>query len=161
MATALPASPSLIVCATLVQNPMNLGGLCRTCEVLGVNQLVLAELSVADSSAFRRLAASGQQWQPLASCSLAELPAWLIGHRQAGYETVALTAQPAAQSLMACQFKPRTVLLLGRELTGIPADITALCDRAVTIPQAGRVGSLNVQTAAAIAVYEYRRQYPR
>jgi tRNA guanosine-2'-O-methyltransferase len=34
------------------------------------------------------------------------------------------------------------------------------CDRAIAIPQYGLVDSLNVQTAAAIALYEYVRQYP-
>ena len=54
---------------------------------------------------------------------------------------------------------PKTLLLLGRELTGIPTDILALCDVALTIPQYGRVESLNVQTAGAIAIYEYNRQW--
>ena len=50
-------------------------------------------------------------------------------------------------------------LLLGQELTGIPDSILALADQAVTIPQFGLVESLNVQTAAAVAVYEYLRQH--
>ena len=51
------------------------------------------------------------------------------------------------------------MLLLGRELTGIPADLLAQCDQTLVIPQYGLVDSLNVQTAAAMAVYEYLRQW--
>jgi tRNA (guanosine-2'-O-)-methyltransferase len=38
-----------------------------------------------------------------------------------------------------------------------PAALAA-CDRAVFIPQVGRIGSLNVATATAIALYETRRR---
>ena len=34
----------------------------------------------------------------------------------------------------------------------------AACDAVAFVPQLGRVGSLNVATAAAIAIYEARRQ---
>lgn len=152
------SSHELIVCASLVENPMNLGGLCRTCEVFGVVQLVVANLAVLEDWGFRKLSASGHRWQPMAACAVNQLPAWMVAQQQAGYEVVALTAEPSAQLLTDCQFAQKTVLLLGRELTGIPAELLELCDRAITIPQYGRVESLNVHTAAAIALYEYIRQ---
>jgi tRNA G18 (ribose-2'-O)-methylase SpoU len=57
-------------------------------------------------------------------------------------------------------YPKQSVLVLGRELIGIPVEIAGLCDAAIAIPQFGMVESLNVQTAAAIAIYEYGRQYP-
>ncbi|MBF2051707.1 MAG: TrmH family RNA methyltransferase [Leptolyngbya sp. IPPAS B-1204] len=153
---ALPRHP-LIVCATLVQNPANLGGLCRTVESFRLQSLVLADLATIRSPVFKNLAASSHHWQPLQACPPADLPQWL-GQQQANYPIVALTAEPTAIPLPKFVFPQQAVLLLGQELTGIPAALLDQCDYAVTIPQFGLVESLNVQTAAAIAIYEYVRQ---
>lgn len=147
--------PSLVVCASLVEKLANQAALCRTCEVLGVNQLVLPKPD--DSWEFRKIAVSAQQWQTLTYCSPQGLKTWLS--RQLGYTCVALTAGAQARSVVTYSFAANTVLILGRELTGIPADIEELCDVALTIPQYGQIDSLNVQTAGAIAIYEYNRQW--
>jgi tRNA guanosine-2'-O-methyltransferase len=55
-------------------------------------------------------------------------------------------------------FKGRTVLLLGRELEGIPAPLLAMLDACTEIPQMGLLRSLNVHVSGAIALYEYTRQ---
>ncbi|MEO1400729.1 MAG: RNA methyltransferase [Cyanobacteria bacterium J06635_1] len=149
----------LIVCASLVENLMNLGGLCRTCEVFGVAQLVVSDLAVIEDWAFRKLSASAHRWQAMAACSFDQLPTWLVAHKQAGYEVLALTVESSGQLLTEHLFLQKTVLLLGRELTGIPSELMALCDRTVAIPQYGHIESLNVHTAAAIALYEYIRQH--
>lgn len=49
-------------------------------------------------------------------------------------------------------------LALGHEDRGLAATTIAVCDTVAYIPQVGRVGSLNVAVAAAVAVYETRRQ---
>ena len=51
-----------------------------------------------------------------------------------------------------------TVLLLGKELDGIPAPLLAMLDACVEIPQAGILRSLNVHVAGAVTLYEYVRQ---
>lgn len=148
----------LIVCASLVQNPVNLGGLCRTCEAFRLEALVLANLAIAQTSAFRSAAASTQQWQPLSSCPIDRLSTWLLDQQQAEYKRVALHLVPTALDLTQFVFPRRSILVLGQELTGIPAEIVSLCDYTVSIPQFGLVESLNVQTAGAIAIYEYVKQ---
>ncbi|MEL6230029.1 MAG: RNA methyltransferase [Cyanobacteria bacterium J06627_3] len=148
-------SAHLTVCASLLEKTTNQAALCRSCEVLGVEQLVLPRSE--DSWEFRKIAASAHRWQPLDYCPPDQLKAWL--GQQTGFQIVALTVHKSAQPLMGYAFAPKTLLLLGRELTGIPADILALCDVALRIPQYGRVESLNVQTAGAIAIYEYNRQW--
>ncbi len=64
----IPRYP-LILCASLVKNPMNLGALCRTAEVLGLGPLVLPHLDVMENWQFRQLAASAHHWQPLTACA--------------------------------------------------------------------------------------------
>ena len=51
--------------------------------------------------------------------------------------------------------------MIGNERGGLSAEALALCDRAVEIPIWGLPHSHNAATAAAIAMYEYCRQYPR
>lgn len=149
--------PSLAVCASLVEKVTNQAALCRTCEVLGVERLILSQPD--DSWEFRKIAASAQRWQSVEYCDPDQLRPWLI--QQEGYTCVALTVGGVSQSLKTYTFAAKTLLLLGRELTGIPANIESLCDAALTIPQYGCVNSLNVQTAGAIAIYEYNRQWRR
>ncbi|MGD1856810.1 MAG: TrmH family RNA methyltransferase [Leptolyngbyaceae cyanobacterium] len=144
----------LTVCASLVEKALNQAALCRSCEVLGVQRLILPRPN--DSWDFRKISASAQQWQLMEYCLPEFLPQWLA--LQTGSTRVALSVSEASQPLTDYAFTPKTVLLLGRELTGIPAELMALCDVTLTIPQYGRVESLNVQTAAAIAIYEYNRQ---
>ncbi|NEQ49220.1 MAG: RNA methyltransferase [Leptolyngbya sp. SIO3F4] len=146
----------LTVCASLVEQPVNQAALCRTCEVLGVERLVLPT-PVNHSWEFRKVAASAQQWQRVEYCGPTQLPYWLS--QQMGYTRVALTVSGETQLLRKYAFTSKTLLLLGREQTGIPQDLLALCDVALTISQYGRVESLNVQTAGAIAIYEYNRQW--
>lgn len=160
--TPIPNPPrhTLRICASLVENPMNLGALCRTAEVFRLESLILPDLAVAMDWEFRRLAASAHHWQPLEACPPDQLLAWIQAQAALGYAVLALTTHPQAYGLPQFPFPPKTVLVLGRELTGIPEEIVQSCAQILAIPQFGRVESLNVHTAAAIAMYEYVKQHP-
>lgn len=160
----------LVLCASLVENPMNLGAICRTAEVMRLESLVLPNLSLITNWEFRKLAVSAHQWQPLVACPPEQLANWIGTQQHQGYTVLALAPPPASllpppascptpQLLPKVAFPRQTVLVLGRELTGIPSEIVAQCDGAISIPQYGLVDSLNVATAAAIAAYEYVRQW--
>ena len=58
-------------------------------------------------------------------------------------------------------FPAKSVLVLGREGTGIPADLMHVLDCCVEIPQLGLIRSLNVHVSGALAMYEYTRQQQR
>jgi tRNA guanosine-2'-O-methyltransferase len=148
-----------MVCATLVENPTNLGMLCRTTEAFRLETLVLSNLKLTQARKFRQGAVSTHQWQPLMGCAPEHLPQWLGQQRQRGYTPIALDLQPEAVPLTEMRFPERVVLVLGRELTGIPPAVAAACDQVVMIPQYGMVQSLNVQTAAALAIYAYLGQW--
>ena len=51
-----------ITIASLIDRVSNLGGLCRTCEVLGVNELVTSSLRVTDDKNFASLSVSAEKW---------------------------------------------------------------------------------------------------
>jgi tRNA guanosine-2'-O-methyltransferase len=150
----------LIVNASLVCNPANLGGLCRTAEFFRLSSLVIAHRGITKSPRFKELAASADHWQPLALCAPDALTTWIELQQASGYCVIALQQTLESLPLFTFQFPVQSTLVLGRELTGIPAEIVNVCDQRILIPQLGLVQSLNVQTAAAIAIYEYSRQHP-
>lgn len=61
-------------------------------------------------------------------------------------------------TLDAFGFRRDDILLFGRESAGAPADVHAACDARLRIPIASGARSLNIVTAAAIALWEARRQ---
>jgi tRNA G18 (ribose-2'-O)-methylase SpoU len=57
---------------------------------------------------------------------------------------------------LSSEFKtPKVLICLGQESTGLPEQIIKRCDKLVQIPQYGSVRSLNVATAAGIAMYDF------
>jgi tRNA (cytidine/uridine-2'-O-)-methyltransferase len=63
-----------------------------------------------------------------------------------------------AQPHTGLSFRPDDLLLFGRETEGLPVDVLADCDEAVSIPMVPGARSLNLVTAAAIVMGEALRQ---
>jgi tRNA G18 (ribose-2'-O)-methylase SpoU len=89
------------------------------------------------------------------------LPPVLKELRGQQYEIVGLEQTTGAASIFEFAFQRRTVLVLGNERTGVEEEVLRLLDRAVEIPVYGRPYAHNAATAAAMALYEFCRQYPR
>lgn len=81
--------------------------------------------------------------------------------KQEGYRLVGLEQTAASVCLYDFAFVPRTVLVLGNERRGIEPEILAMLHDIVEIPVYGLPYSHNVATAAAMALYEYCRQFPK
>ena len=80
-------------------------------------------------------------------------PGALADLRRSGYEVLALTPAPDADDLQDVAAGPRQALLLGAEGPGLSAEAQAAATRRVRIPMAAEVDSVNVATAAAIALH--------
>ena len=61
-------------------------------------------------------------------------------------------------SLDKFEFPAKTVLVLGNEKEGIPADVIDELDTTVEIPQNGVIRSFNVHVTGALVIWEYARQ---
>jgi tRNA G18 (ribose-2'-O)-methylase SpoU len=153
-----PQRHPLTLCASLVQNPMNLGALCRTAEVWRLQSLVLSSADVLAIAIFGRWPSRLTSGNPSAFAPAIACPTGSRSNSRQGSTVIALTRHPQAIALADFAFPTQAALLLGRELTGIPAELMQQCDAVVEIPQWGQVESLNVATAGAIATYEYLRQ---
>jgi tRNA G18 (ribose-2'-O)-methylase SpoU len=89
------------------------------------------------------------------------LPPVLAKLRGEGFNIVGLEQASGAVSIFDFRFERRTVLVVGNERAGIDEDVLRLLDHAVEIPVYGRPFAHNAATAAAMALYEYCRQFPR
>ena len=89
---------------------------------------------------------------------IAELPAFLKEQRGLGYTILGLEQTAEAVQLPGYNFPQKSVLLLGKEKEGIPAELLHLLDQCLVIPQLGVIRSLNAHVSASIALFEYTRR---
>jgi len=77
--------------------------------------------------------------------------------REAGVRILATSVRGAARADLVDLAAP-VALLIGNEGKGVPADLAAQTDGAITIPCPGPVESLNAAVAASVLLYEAARQ---
>lgn len=156
---------TLLVIASLVDNPYNLGGLSRVSEIFGAKTLYMENPRLTTSSKdFTSTSVSSHlhlDIQPLPPASLAQFLAAKKREDGGGFYVVGIeqTDRSAILGSKECVLPEKCVLVVGSEREGIPAVVLAECDLLVEIPQVGITRSLNVQTAAGIVLCEYVRQH--
>jgi len=75
-----------------------------------------------------------------------------------GSQRLVLFTTKSRNSAYAFRFNPDDVLLFGKESAGVPAAIAEACNARVRLPIRSEVRSMNLATAAAIALAEALRQ---
>jgi 23S rRNA (guanosine2251-2'-O)-methyltransferase len=155
--TALLADRSaLLVALDQVQDPRNLGAVCRTAEVAGAAGVVIPQRRAAAVTAVASKASAGAV-EHLAVARVRNLADWLGEARDAGFWTWgADSGAPTAYT--EADLNGGIVLVLGGEGKGLRPRVAASCDGLVAIPQRGRIASLNVSAAAAVLLFEALRQ---
>jgi len=155
--------PRLVLALEDVSNPDNVGGVFRNARAFGAD-VVLLSAGCADP--LYRKAVRTSMGAALA-IPFAHLPDWADGLarlRAAGYTLAALTPEPSALDLARLgadrPIPSRLALLLGAEGPGLRAATRAAADLCVRIAMAPGVDSLNVATAAAIALHHVRSAAP-
>jgi tRNA (guanosine-2'-O-)-methyltransferase len=140
-----------------VESPFNIGGIVRTAAAFRIEHLYLAgsTLSPAHSKAGKTAMGTERylQWTTFENG-----PAAVAGAREDGFQVVGLELAAASVPLHQLETGPDVCLVVGHEDRGVSPATLAACDLVAFIPQLGRVGSLNVATATAIAIYEFRRR---
>jgi 23S rRNA (guanosine2251-2'-O)-methyltransferase len=142
---------ALIVALDQVQDPQNLGAICRSAECAGAAGLVITERrSVEVTAAVCKASAGAVEHLPIARVRnladfLAEAKAagaWVYGADRDG--TAAFNEVDYAGTI---------VLVLGSEGRGLRPRVAAGCDVLVSIPLRGRIDSLSVSAAAAVLLF--------
>jgi TrmH family RNA methyltransferase len=143
----LPAYESRPVGLALwhVGDPGNVGTLVRSADAFGA--FVALSAGCADPTGPKALRGSAGAIFRVPLGRFDEL----TGHR------VALVAR-GGEPLAKVELGEGTVFVLGAEREGLPDDVVASCDAVTSIPLAEVAESLNVATAGAIALYEWRRR---
>jgi tRNA (guanosine-2'-O-)-methyltransferase len=141
-----------------VQGPFNVGAIVRTAAALGIDHLYLAGSTVSPADLKAGKTALGTERYLSWSTFPSGPPAVDAAHDD-GYAVVGVELAEAAVPLHELILGERGVCLaVGHEDHGLSPATLAGCDQVTFIPQVGRVGSLNVATAAGIAMYELRRR---
>jgi RNA methyltransferase, TrmH family len=150
----IPANLTIVL--STIQDPGNLGTMIRTAAAVGVDGLWISSDSV-DLDNPKVLRASAGQWFRLAMGVSDNLHELVTSYKQQGVQVVSTTSHTKT-SYWDVDLTIPTLILMGNEGAGLSEDLAGLADLHVRIPMSVRVESLNVATAAALMLYEVRRQ---
>ncbi|HUE89541.1 MAG TPA: RNA methyltransferase [Vicinamibacterales bacterium] len=152
----LTPAPGLVVVGSDVQDPGNAGAIIRSAEAGGATGVVLTGGS-ADPWGWKALRAAMGSTFRLPVLRHADVLRAGDELRQRGLRVLAAVPQGGIP-MHRVDLGPPTALILGGEGGGLTNEVLLLADQHVTIPMQAPVESLNVAVAAAVLVYEARRQ---
>ncbi len=140
-----------------VTGPFNVGSVFRTAAAFGVETIWLAGNATPPTNPKAQKTALGTdrlvEWhEPVPATEAVRVA------KEAGYRVIAVELTGDAAPLHEAKLGGDVCLVVGSEDHGCSPALLEAADGIVYIPQVGRVGSLNVSIAAAIAVAEARRQ---
>jgi 23S rRNA (guanosine2251-2'-O)-methyltransferase len=166
--TKLPIS--IVVIADNLRSTYNVGSLFRTCEGLGVDELILTgytpyplkdiddrlpHISSKLELQINKTALGAQdslKWR-----SVLKIKDVILEFKEAGYLVLGLEQHPKSAEL--AKFKLSTnkvVLVVGNEVNGLSDEVMGMCDEFVEIPMLGKKESFNVIEATTMAIFHLR-----
>jgi 23S rRNA (guanosine2251-2'-O)-methyltransferase len=151
----LAGESPLLVALDQVQDPQNLGSICRTAECVGADGVVIPERRAAEvTPAVCKASAGAVEHLPVAR--VRNLADFLAEARQAGCWCYgASAAEEAAVPYDEPDYAGSgVVLVLGSEGSGLRPRVAGACDELISLPLRGRIASLGVSAAASAVLYE-------
>jgi len=147
---------ALVVVLDQIQDPRNLGAVCRSAEAAGATGVVIPDRRAASVTAVAAKASAGAV-EHLRIARVRNISDWIADAKDAGFWIWGAdgNAEDAPWDL---DLTGKTALVLGTEEKGLRPRVADSCDGLVAIPQSGRVDSLNVSVAASILLFEAVRQ---
>jgi tRNA (guanosine-2'-O-)-methyltransferase len=140
-----------------VQTPYNVGSILRTAAAYRVDHLWLVGATESPHhNKTQKTALGSQRFLTWTVCETVEEAAAQV--KGEGYRLVGVELAAGAVPLHQLELPRNVCLAVGHEDRGLSKACLALCDDLAYLPQIGAIGSLNVATAASIALYEVRRQ---
>jgi len=146
----------MLACLDQVSDPRNLGAVCRSAEGAGATGVVVpAHGSARVTAAVCRASAGAVEHLPVAVVTNL---ARYLGEIKAGDLWVAGAVGESGTPMWKADLSGGVAFVFGAEGRGLRPLVRRTCDLEVSIPQLGQVESLNVSVAAAVLLYEARRQ---
>ena len=160
----LAGAEPLIVALDQVQDPQNLGSICRTAECAGAAGVVIPERRAAEVTPAVCKASAGAV-EHLSVVRVRNLADFLADARNAGCWCYGASAEGQPGSERSGEHAPvpydtpdyggaGIVLVLGSEGAGLRPRVAKACDQLIALPLLGRIESLGVSAAAAALLYE-------
>jgi tRNA (guanosine-2'-O-)-methyltransferase len=140
-----------------VATPANVGSILRTAAALRIDDVWLCgQTAGPDLGGTKKTSLGSERYLTFHEV---DQPANAIAAaKAAGYRIVGIELAESAVAIHAADLSGSVCLALGHEDRGLTPPVLQGADQLAFIPQLGRIGSLNVATAASIAMYEARRQ---
>jgi tRNA (guanosine-2'-O-)-methyltransferase len=140
-----------------VESPFNVGSIVRTAAAYRVERLWLCgSTAPLDASNVQKTAMGTERY--LTVDTVPRTADAIGAAREEGLAVVGVELADSARPMHEVDLGNAVCLVVGHEDRGLAASTIAACDVVAYLPLAGRVGSLNVATATALALYEARRQ---
>jgi 23S rRNA (guanosine2251-2'-O)-methyltransferase len=149
----------LVVALDQVQDPQNLGSICRTAECVGVAGVVIPERRAAEVTPAVCKASAGAV-EHLRVARVRNMADFLVEARQAGCWCYGASAEDSSAPAPPVPYDAPdyrgagVVLVLGSEGAGLRPRVAKACDQLIALPLRGRIESLGVSAAAAAILYE-------
>lgn len=147
---------ALLACLDQVTDPRNLGAVCRSADGAGATGVVVPAHGAATVTPAVARASAGAV-EHLAIAVVPNLARYL-GEVKSDRLWVYGAAGDAEASMWDTDLSGAIAFVFGAEGRGLRPLVRRTCDALVSIPLAGSVASLNVSVAAAVLLYEARRQ---
>jgi 23S rRNA (guanosine2251-2'-O)-methyltransferase len=147
---------ALLVALDQVQDPRNLGAVCRSAEFAGAAGVVIPERRAAAITAATCKASAGAV-EHLEVAHVRNLADWLAEAKEAGFWIWGADAE-AEQAPWQADLTGSTVIVLGGEGKGLRPRVASSCDGLLALPRLGKLDSLNVSAAATALLFEALRQ---
>ncbi len=152
----LQREDALLLVLDQVQDPRNLGAICRSAEFAGAAGVVIPERRAAEITPVACKASAGAV-EHLDIARVRNVTDWLAEAKQVGFWIWGADAA-ADQLPWNADLSGPTVLVLGGEGKGIRPRVAAACDGLIALPRLGQIDSLNVSAAATALLFEAIRQ---
>lgn len=137
-----------------IQDPANLGAICRTAEALGIKGAILCGCCDRYSPKSQRAAMGSLLRLPVFETD--DLPREIEALKKRGMKVYATSPDSSARKITEAPMDGGVVCIIGNEGNGVSERVFALCER-VTVPMQGNAESLNASMAAAITMWEMMR----
>ncbi len=147
---------ALVVVLDQIQDPRNLGAVCRSAEAAGASGVVIPERRAATITAAAAKASAGAV-EHLKIARVRNISDWIAAAKDAGFWVWGADGN-SDQAPWEVDLTGKTALVLGTEEKGLRPRVAESCDGLIAIPQAGQVDSLNVSVAASVLIFEAIRQ---
>ena len=151
----------LILVLDQITDPHNVGAMLRLCSAFGVKALVMQTRKAPPlSGALAKVAVGCLETIPV--CLETNIANTLQNLQRLGWLVTGLAGETEVELKDAVSGSGKHVIVMGAEGPGLRDRVRKTCDQLVKIPMMsrnalGQAESLNVATAAAIALYEARR----